>query len=437
MVSIIVPVCNVEKYVEECLRSIMRQSLKDIEIIVVDDGSTDSSGEIVDRLAREDSRIRVYHNENHGYGHAVNYGIDRARGEYLGIIESDDSVSEEMYERLLKKAVDNDADVVKSDFYYVGRWRKRKLGIFQGMTVEKLTTPAENPELFHIPHSVWSALYRRQFLVKNQIRFLETPGASYQDNAFSYKIWAMAKRIVLTEEAFVFYRADNENSSVHSSKKVFCVCDEVEEMRRYAKAYGLEGFAGRMLYTAMYHAYRWNYFRLGAEARREFYGRMTEELRQIDIREIREAEWRTEYLSELKRILEDNEGFFRETSREMQQQEIDKESRKGELLRKAVLGYIAGQEKILIHGAGLYGERVLDWLREQGFSERLLGFSVSEEGESKKKEGYPIRALSDYERDALVIISVKDMEAQLSILKSARAMGFTELLSWGDVLNIS
>ena len=117
-VSIVVPVYNVEKYLEQCLESIVNQTLKDIEIICVDDGSTDKSGEILDKYAADDARVKVIHKKNSGYGNSMNIGFDAAQGEYIGIIESDDYAELNMFESLYDCAVENRLDVLKSEYFY-------------------------------------------------------------------------------------------------------------------------------------------------------------------------------------------------------------------------------------------------------------------------------------------------------------------------------
>ena len=88
-------------------------------------------------------------------------------------------------------------------------------------------------EFFNIKPTIWSAIYRKDFIRENNIRFNETPGASFQDASFNFKVMALAKRVQLIRDAFLHYRQDNENSSVNSPGKVFCVCDEYEEMQRF------------------------------------------------------------------------------------------------------------------------------------------------------------------------------------------------------------
>ena len=237
-ISIDVPVYNVEKYLKKCIESIINQSLQDIEIICVNDGSTDSSLEILNDFASKDKRVVVINKTNSGYGHTMNMGLNTATGEYIGIIESDDFADLSMFEELYKLAKENDADIVKGDWY--NYWSKndfaRKNNRISSAKAFKLTNSQKDKSLLRINPSVWSAIYKREFLNKNNIRFLETPGASYQDLAFSFKVFALAQRVILTDKAYLYYRQDNINSSVKSKTKIYCVCDEFDEIDRFLGA---------------------------------------------------------------------------------------------------------------------------------------------------------------------------------------------------------
>ena len=238
-VSIIVPVYNVEKYLRECLDSIINQTLEDIEIICVNDGSTDSSLQILNDYAQKDKRIIIINKSNSGYGHTMNTGINAASGEYIGIIESDDFADKHMFEDLYKLAKDNDADIAKSNWYlYWGKHKfSRKNNNISSAKTFKIINSKQDKDLLRLNPSVWSAIYKREFLNKFNIRFLETPGASYQDLAFSFKVFALAERVILTDNAYLYYRQDNINSSVKSKTKIYCVCDEYDEIDRFLDKY--------------------------------------------------------------------------------------------------------------------------------------------------------------------------------------------------------
>ena len=117
IISVVIPVCNVDKYVEECVISVMKQTFKDIEIICVDDGSNDNSLQILKRLESQDDRIKVIAKNNTGYGNSVNIGIQNCRGKYISIIESDDFIDEHMYEDLLALSDNESIDIIKANFW--------------------------------------------------------------------------------------------------------------------------------------------------------------------------------------------------------------------------------------------------------------------------------------------------------------------------------
>ena len=279
-VSVLVPIYNVERYLRQCLESLRDQTLADIEFICINDGSTDSSRDIIEGFL-SDPRFRVIDKPNSGYGASMNRGLDEARGRYLAILESDDFLDASALERLLALAEDNDAQLVKADFYLY--WsqpspRDELFGFVSPSMADRVMRPDEDPRVFYRKSSIWSALYRTDFLRANGIRFLETPGASYQDTGFNFKALACAERAAFTQEAFLHYRQDNESSSVNSPGKVYCVCDEYAEIQRFLDA--RPELKERLLPIAMkmkYDAYMWNYERLTPELQGEFMQRISDE----------------------------------------------------------------------------------------------------------------------------------------------------------------
>ena len=186
-VSVIVPVYNVAAYLPKCLDSILNQTLKDIEVICVDDGSADGSGEILDRYAGQDQRIRVFHRKNRGYGAAMNMGLDASQGEFVGIVESDDCILPDMYETLYAAAVSEDLDMVKAEAYYWYEsiaYQKRIHYSHLEPYFNRVLGDMDRNILCKFYMNVWAGIYRRDFLDKYDIRFHESPGASYQDNGF-------------------------------------------------------------------------------------------------------------------------------------------------------------------------------------------------------------------------------------------------------------
>lgn len=272
LISVIVPCCDVEKYLRECMDSITGQSLEDMEIICLNDGSKDGTLEILREYERKDSRVRVIDKPNTGYGATVNMGLELSRGKYVGIIESDDYIEPEMFEKLCGAAERDDLDYVRClfrEFNEVeGTVRDEDYGHF--VEFGTVFRPLEHPAAFMTYPAIWAAVYRRTFLNANGIRFLETPGASYQDISFAFKVALCAERSEILPDVLHNYRI-NGNSSVSSHAKVFCVCDEDREMRRFAEERGLYAEIREMLALRTFINYKWNYNRLASmEMKRKF-----------------------------------------------------------------------------------------------------------------------------------------------------------------------
>lgn len=214
-VSIIMPTYKVEKYFRQCLESVINQTLKDIEIIPVDDGSPDNCGKIMDEYAAADARIKPIHQKNGGYGRAVNAGIEVATGEYIGIVETDDWCESNMFEKLYIQAKKLNADVSKCDFsYYYGKNKFKPCKSIRKIGKENvLYTLRDNPKLMKYHVSIWSAIYRREFLDTHNIRVEESKSASYQDMPFASLIYAKGAKVTLVHDHLVNYRAEEGMNS--------------------------------------------------------------------------------------------------------------------------------------------------------------------------------------------------------------------------------
>lgn len=274
LVSVVVPIYNVEKYLHQCLDSIVTQTYGNLEIILVDDGSTDASGAICDKYAARDKRITVIHNKNGGLGNAYNTGIRHATGKYIALVEPDDWIESDMYETMVKIADDNDCDIVKCRYYKYKTTDGESNRISECFPVEymnRVICPTKNMETFLTIPPIWASLYNRDFLLTNNLCFLETPGASYQDTGFVRKTWLMAGRAFVIPNCFYHYRVDNVNSSVKSSAKVFCVADEWHSIIDYvSKHFRKSNIVFRFIPYGMVDTYLWNARRLGGDARHEF-----------------------------------------------------------------------------------------------------------------------------------------------------------------------
>ena len=221
-VSVIVPIYNVEQYLRQCLDSIINQTLEDIEIICVDDGSPDNCGAIIDEYAQKDSRIVAIHKENGGYASAINKGLDIAKGEYIGIVESDDWIAPRMYELLYNKAIDANSDIVKGAIYYVEDSQNdvKKISQFVLNICDKNEsfTLKECPEIIAYFASIWSAIYKKSFLDKHKIKMLEDI-RPYEDIPFMAEVYSHSEKTTLIKTPVYYYRKDAQGSSNNTVKK--------------------------------------------------------------------------------------------------------------------------------------------------------------------------------------------------------------------------
>lgn len=285
-VSIIVPTYNVKRYLEECLNSIVGQTLKDLEIICVNDGSTDTSLEILKKYAASDDRIIIIDKKNAGYGCAMNDGLDRASGEYIGIVEPDDYVDLHMYEDLYRIAKEKDLDIVKADFYRFvcgkdGEVRKSYDALSKdGTGYNEVIDPKENDKIFRYVLNTWSGIYRRGFIEKYHIRHNTTPGASFQDNGFWFQTFCLAERIYFVNRPYYMNRRDNPNSSVKSREKVYCMNEEYQFIYQFLDEHA--DLKKRFIYVYSMQRFRnyfWTYSRIDKKFKKEYLKRMAEELR--------------------------------------------------------------------------------------------------------------------------------------------------------------
>ncbi len=312
-VSILVPIYNVECYLRECLESLINQTLNDIEIICINDGSTDNSAQIMHEYSLKDNRIKIIDKENSGYGASMNRGLEIATGEYIGIVESDDFADLNMYEHLYNIANKNRADIVKSDFYnyLTDKKQARKAGKIPTNKCGKVFSIKDDPTILKIMPTIWSAIYRREFLAGNNINFLETPGASYQDTSFAFKVLSTADRIIFTPKSYLYYRNDNKNSSVKQKDKVYCICDEYREITKYFNEHPeIKAIANSVKLSTQFNAYKWNATRIDEKYRDDFISEFQAEYREyIENNEITRKFYNKIKPKELNMLINDKKAF--------------------------------------------------------------------------------------------------------------------------------
>ena len=279
LVSMIVPAYNVAGTVSATIEALLAQDYPNFEVVAVDDGSSDATAEILDRFAGSDSRLRVVHKQNGGYGSAINVGLAEARGEWIGILESDDVCRADMLSRLVAEGEGHKADMVKADWrlWWHEKGDARPAGKIRRSWRGHFLTRRERLELCRVSPAIWSAIYRKDFLSANGIYCLETLGGAFQDTSFNIKAVLSCERLAALPDAFVDYRQDNPNSSVRSKTQVESILFEYAELFAFLRRRpDIAQWATDCVRELEYKAYLWNLKRIAPEQRLDFIAKVRE-----------------------------------------------------------------------------------------------------------------------------------------------------------------
>lgn len=220
-VSVIVPIYNVEKYIKKCMDSLVNQTLQEIQIIFVNDGSTDESGNIAKEYASKyPNKIIYLEKENGGLSDARNFGMRYAEGEYIAFLDSDDYVENTMYEEMYNKALQENSDYVECDFLweYPDKTKKDKRNSYNNKK-EMLT---------NVRVVAWNKLIKREILEKNNISFPK--GLRYEDIEFTYKLIPYLNKVSYVDKEFVHYvQRNNSIANVQNERtaEVFTIFDNI------------------------------------------------------------------------------------------------------------------------------------------------------------------------------------------------------------------
>lgn len=246
LISVIVPVYKVEKYLEKCIESIIKQTYTNLQIILVDDGSPDNCGKICDEYAKKDSRIEVIHKANGGLSDARNVGISKAKGRYIGFVDSDDYIKEDMYEILLNLIKKYDADVSICNLYDVidGNEciRNKENGIREYSRLDILKEVLLDK---NIQSYAWNKLYEKELF--DEIKY--PIGKKYEDIGTTFYLFEKCNKIVVTSEPEYYYlkRADSLVNNVTEStildyteiiiQRYLYIKQNIKELRKYNNYY--------------------------------------------------------------------------------------------------------------------------------------------------------------------------------------------------------
>lgn len=230
-VSIIVPVYNVEKYIDKCLSSLVNQTLNDIEIIIVNDGSIDNSEHIILKYKEKyPSKIVYLKKENGGLSDARNFGMPYAKGDYIAFLDSDDYVELDTYEKLYNRAIQTDADMVECDFYW--EYSDKKIH-------DTSANYKDESDMYANARVVaWNKLYKKDLIINSGIKFPK--GLRYEDLEFFYKILPQLKKIELINEPLIHYvQRDDSITYVQNEKTadIFAILDNIINYYKWINLY--------------------------------------------------------------------------------------------------------------------------------------------------------------------------------------------------------
>lgn len=231
-VSVIIPCYNCEKTIERTLDSLSAQTLKEIEVILVNDGSTDQTKEVIEayQQSHPEFPLVTYHKENEGVAEARNYGLSKVNGEYVGFLDSDDYADEKMFETLYNKAKEDNAQVVVSNFY----WENSN-----GTKIEKEGPYQGGKEMvIHLFATLWNKIYQTEFLRSLDIEF--PYGKRYEDACYLYCMAPHVERISFVDEPFVHYVQQPQSITHTNNDQVKNMIDVFQTILFYYKKHGLE-----------------------------------------------------------------------------------------------------------------------------------------------------------------------------------------------------
>lgn len=262
-ISIIIPVYNVEQYVEKCVNSIMSQTYTDFEAIIVDDGSKDKSIDICEKLIKHDSRFKILHKKNGGLMSAWKFGLKHALGEYIGFVDSDDWVDSNMYYELHKSIKEYDADIVVSGYItendsVMNRWTRDKLYVFEGDAIRNAFIKDYCCSYFHSTSNPsicrWDKLYKKDIL-QNNLSFFNENISLAEDFNTNIAVLLDARKIVLLPNFTPYHYRYNPKSIVntinpkafYNIKELGNTCSDIQKLKQFKSVY-VESFIGNIIF---------------------------------------------------------------------------------------------------------------------------------------------------------------------------------------------
>lgn len=430
-VSVIIPVYNVERYLPQCLDSILNQTLKEIEIVCINDGSTDKSLRILEKYKSNDSRVKIYTKENSGYGKTINWGLEKSHGKYIVIVDSDDFMDSDGIRVLYDCAEANQADYVRSNYFEYKDGQDTLNSSLDIVLYNKMCNALENPQLFYnIAMSTWACIYKKSFLIDNNIKMNETPGAAFQDTSWQYMVLLRARRIVFIKEAYYHYRIDNPDSSINNPKMVFFEVDEKNYMEIKLKEYKI---IDPNIWTAfsrmIYVLYKWNYSIIAAEYQYAFLLEWKNEItRQKNLGYLIKDVFEESQWNEIDHIFNDADSYFKETAKAYSMKNVYKYTLNDQMYYDGFINKLI-HNKYSIFGTGAVTQELVKLLQKKECLDNIICFCETDPSQKKffHKSIFSIRNFP-YAKEELIICSTIE-KTQKCVVNELKEMGFSNILS--------
>lgn len=359
-ITVIMPSLNVAPYIRECMESVLAQTMSNIEILCIDAGSTDGTWEILLEYARRDRRISVIHSDRKSYGYQVNLGIKLAKGDYIGVVETDDFIVPEMYEKLYQIAVQTKAEVIKADYDSFcllpngNRQYVTECLFADEASYDKVIDPRNIVYLYMYDFNIWKGIYSKNFLKSNHICLNESSGAAYQDIGFLMQVMSCTRKVYYSKYSLYRYRLDREESSVNSLAGLkYCY----QEFQRLVETKSLREKSGDLpgIYSRMLVAFIGEYKKILRMASYNIHSDKIEPYRK----------W---FSSQIVPLLSDNDFWcddniaYKSMVVEMLQdyypQKLQEEDQKREEEQERLLRFIENKQ-VIIFGAGVRGKHMV------------------------------------------------------------------------------
>lgn len=408
-VSVIIPVYNVEKYLTECLDSVVSQNVQNMEIICINDGSTDGSVDILSMYEKKDSRVIIVNQENKGLSCARNTGIDHAKGDYLFFLDSDDCLAKNALKNLYETAAKERVDILTFDaecFYETEELRKREYkdnyyrrkkeysGVWTGK--ELFCELMENDDFCD---AAWILFIKNSWIKERGIRFL--PGILHEDCLFSFQCYVNVERITHRKWEYISYRV--RNNSIMTSKlsyssllgRVICYKEIMRYLMSHILPPRMEAAVSKYMEFIMYNI-KYTDFALEDEQKEE-----------------------TEKLPAIERLLMNSLGVGRSGRYTMN----------ASIYEFGFEALLRNYDKLLLYGAGKIGRIVWNYLKQKGMSEKVIGFAVSDQSvDCERIEGVEVKVIYDYMVDDTVLVLITARwDYQDAMVKKAERAGFQNI----------